>query len=729
MQSVVRTPRTLRHLGTCFLLLLVAGAAGCSTEIKSITAPGALKATAASSSQIDLTWTAASDGNRVTEYLIERCQGAGCRTFAQIATATGLSYSDAGLASSTTYIYRVRATDAVGQQGPYSNAAVATTDGFVDTRPPTAPTSLTATAVSAMQINLAWVAATDDVGVASYLVERCSGAGCSDFAQIGTTIMTSFADPGLAAGTSFSYRVRAADAAGNQSPYSNTASATTSTSVDTQPPTAPTSLTATSVAAAQINLSWIAATDDVGVAIYAVERCSGAGCSDFAQIGTATTTSFTDGGLPASTAFSYRVRAADAAGNRGPYSNTASATTGAPVDTQPPTAPTSLTATAASPTQINLAWVAATDDVGVASYVVERCSGLGCSAFAQIGTAIMTSFTDAAVTDGGTYSYRVRAADAAGNQSPDSNTAVATTPAIDRQPPTAPANLSAAATSSSQISLAWTAATDDIGVTGYQIERCQGTNCSDFAQIGTSTSTSFGDSGLTGSTAYSYRVRATDAAAHLGAYSNVASATTTALPPPPDTTPPSAPGSLAATTPSSSQVDLTWMAATDNVGVTGYQIERCQGPGCSDFLQVATSSAPSFNDVVAASTSYSYRVRATDAAANLGPYSNVVSVITQAPPDIQPPTAPSGLTAALAGSDQIDLTWIAATDNVAVAGYMIERCAGAGCSNFAQIATSTGAAFSDTGLAISTSYGYRVRATDAAGNLSLFSNTAKRKSR
>ena len=86
---------------------------------------------------------------------------------------------------------------------------------------------MTATAASASQINLAWTASTDNVGVTGYLVERCSGAGCTNFAQIGTPTSTSFSDTGLTANTSYSYRVRATDAAGNLSAYSNTATATT----------------------------------------------------------------------------------------------------------------------------------------------------------------------------------------------------------------------------------------------------------------------------------------------------------------------------------------------------------------------------------------------------------------------------------------------------------------------------------------------------------------------
>ena len=98
--------------------------------------------------------------------------------------------------------------------------------GPPDTQPPTAPTSLLATAASGAQINLTWTASTDNVGVTGYLVERCQGVGCTAFAQIATPTTTSYSDSGLLAGTSYSYRVRATDAAGSLSGYSNTASAT-----------------------------------------------------------------------------------------------------------------------------------------------------------------------------------------------------------------------------------------------------------------------------------------------------------------------------------------------------------------------------------------------------------------------------------------------------------------------------------------------------------------------
>ena len=98
-----------------------------------------------------------------------------------------------------------------------------------------------------------------------------------------------------------------------------------------------------------------------------------------------------------------------------------------------------------------------------------------------------------------------------------------------------------------------------------------------------------------------------------------------------DTQAPTAPGSLAATPVSSSRIDLTWTASTDNVGITNYLIERCQGAGCTTFAQVATSPTPSVSNTgLTALTGYTYRVRATDAAGNLSGYSTAASATTLA---------------------------------------------------------------------------------------------------
>jgi carboxypeptidase T len=266
-------------------------------------APNNLAAEAISYNQINLTWT---DSDATEQgFKIERCTGAGCSDFAQITTvgANVTSYANTDLAASTSYSYRVRAYNTVGDSD-YSNTASAVT--ISAPVPPTAPSNLTAAAVSSSQINLTWVDnATNESG---YYIERCTGNGCSNFAQIATTgaNVTNYANTGLAASTSYSYRVRAYNASGN-SDYSNTASA--ETPAIPVPPAAPTNLTARAVSKSQINLSWTDnATNESG---YYIERCTGSKCTNFTRIATvgANATSYSNTGLTAGTTYRYRVAA------------------------------------------------------------------------------------------------------------------------------------------------------------------------------------------------------------------------------------------------------------------------------------------------------------------------------------------------------------------------------------------------------------------------------------
>ncbi|MBD8524257.1 S8 family serine peptidase [Pseudomarimonas arenosa] len=104
-----------------------------------------------------------------------------------------------------------------------------------DTTPPSTVSSLSASASGTSAVNLSWSAATDTggSGLAGYKVERCAGASCSSFTQIATTASTSYADSGLTAATTYRYRVRAYDGAGNNGNYSGIGQATT----DSAPPT------------------------------------------------------------------------------------------------------------------------------------------------------------------------------------------------------------------------------------------------------------------------------------------------------------------------------------------------------------------------------------------------------------------------------------------------------------------------------------------------------------
>jgi chitodextrinase len=797
------------------------------------TAPANLVATAATATQVNLSWTGSTDNVGVSGYRIERCLGAGCSNFAQIATTTNATYSDPTAAGSSSYGYRVRATDLAGNLSDYSNVATATTPASPDTQAPTVPTSVAAVAVSSSQINLSWTASTDNVGVTSYLVERCQGTGCATFAQVGTSATPSYTDNSASASTSYSYRVRASDLANNLSGYSNVSSVTTPAAPDTQAPTAPTGLTGTSNLPTQVALNWTASTDNVGVTSYLVERCQGTGCATFAQVGTSATPSYTDNGASGSTSYSYRVRATDLANNLSGYSNVSSVTTPAAPDTQAPTAPTSVTATAVSSSQINLAWTAATDNVGVTGYLIERCQGSGCATFAQIGTTAATTFSSTGLAGTTSYSYRVRATDAAGNSGPFSTTVSATTPGA---PAIAFVQVNSAVPQSPVASVAvpFTAAQGsgdlNVVVVGWnapsgQVQSVTDTSGNAYAlAVGPTVKAGF----ATQSIYYSANIRAAAAGANIvtvtfaaavpypdiriaeytgiistspvdgvaaasgdSALANsgsvvtanatdlivganmVSSLTTGAgtgftarvitspdgdiledrivsatgsynatAPLPsgswimqlvafkagaatPDTVPPTAPTSLAATPISGTQVTLAWTASTDNVAVTGYRVERCQGAGCSTFAEIGTSTTLTYTDTgISAASTYAYRVRATDAAFNLGPYSNVAPATTPAP-DTEAPSAPGVLTATAVSGTQIDVAWGAATDNTGVAGYRLERCQGTGCTAFTKFGTTiTSTSFSDVGLSVNTSYTYIVRAQDAAGNLGPYSNVA-----
>jgi subtilisin family serine protease len=179
------------------------------------TAPSGLSATTASSSQINLSWT--DNSSNETGFKIERSTGGG---YSQVGTAgtNAASYSDSGLSASTQYTYRVRAYNSAGNSG-YSGTASATTTA----PPPTAPTGLSATAVSSSQINLGWTDNSNNE--TGFKIERSTGGA---FNQIDTASpnATSYNDSGLSTATQYTYRVRAYNGGGDSS-YSSSANATT----------------------------------------------------------------------------------------------------------------------------------------------------------------------------------------------------------------------------------------------------------------------------------------------------------------------------------------------------------------------------------------------------------------------------------------------------------------------------------------------------------------------
>jgi len=456
---------------------------------------------------------------------------------------------------------------------------------------------------------------------------------------------------------------------------------------DSQPPTTPTGLTPAPASTSQINVYWNASTDNVGVAGYRVYRNS-------VWVGSPAVNNFTDTGLLSSTSYSYSVAACDSAGNCSTRSAAASATTLSPSDSQPPTTPTGLTPVPASTSQINVYWNASTDNVGVAGYRVYRNNVL-------IGSPIINNYSDLGLPSSTIYSYSVAACDSANNCSSRSNAVSAKTlTPPDSQPPTTPTGLTTLTVGLDSVNLSWSPSIDNVRVATYRVHR-------NGVWVGTPTSPTYKDSGLSASSTYSYFIIACDATGNCSPPSATIAATTST---PPDIQSPTVPLGLIAVTADEAQIDLYWTASTDNVGVSAYKIFR-------NGVIADTRTVTNFTDSgLEPSTSYTYSVAACDAVGNCSASSLAVTGLTAISSDIQRPTAPTRLSATPQSSSEIKLEWLASTDNVGVKSHKVYR------DGLHVVTLANTTSYTDAGLSGATLYNYSIAACDRARNCSAESN-------
>ena len=666
-----------------------------------------------------------------------------------------------------------------------------------------------------------------------------SPASCSPSCSTTMTIATSASTP------LGSYTVTAIGTAGGvtrTTPFTLTVNA----SSDTTAPSTPANLSATAISDSQINLSWTASTDNVGVLQYRLERCLGSSCTNFAQIATPTGTSYSNTGLSANTTYRYRVRAADAAGNVSGYSNIASATTPAPPpdtgDHIPPTV--SITAPASGATVSGAVTISASasDNVGVVS-VRLLIDDVG---FA-IDTSAPYSFNwDTATVSNGTHTIVAVAADAAENEGESAPITVTvaggTTFPVDLQGNTPekrtisvnvtkPSNVSDAtltmsgfdldnanegelfvngngplalfgvqASSANDLTIATVAFNTPASwwVNGANALRFRHTDTLGYRIDALSVQFSGGGGDTTGQPSLtlspatgSYPVNGTistaillntasraidgvdirylrfnptllevidentsqngiqiqagtlmpittantaDNALSTILFSQVAGAGTTFSN--------SAPQALATTR---FRVKAAGTASLSFDAVPGSTTDTNIASGGTDILGIAgtasyTLSAQTLigdfnNDGAVNSLDWSYmnsKWNTNDAAADLNDdgivnsidYSLLVQNLGSSggATDTTAPSTPTNLSATAISSSQIHLSWGASTDASGIANYELERCSGSTCTNFVQIATPTGTSYSNTGLTANTTYRFRVRAKDSAGLFSGYSN-------
>ena len=462
------------------------------------------------------------------------------------------------------------------------------------------PTDLTATVVSSSQINLAWM--DNSSNETGFIIERKIDNGA--YEQISTVPENAitFADTGLIANKTYTYRVQAYNDAGN-SAYSNETEATTAENT----PEAPSNLSASVESATSIKITWTDnSSNETG---FKIERNTSGG--SYSQITTvsANATNYTDTGLVSGVKYYYRVQAYNTAGNSA-YSNEVETTTGETT----PEAPSNLSASAQSSTSIGITW--ADNSSNEMGFKIERKTYGG--NYSQITTvnANTTSYTDTGLFSGVKYYYRVQAYNTAGN-SAYSNEVEATTA---ETTPEAPSNLSVSAQSSTSIRITW--ADNSNNETGFKIERK--TSSGNYSQITTvsANTTSYTNTGLSSNTLYYYRVRAYNSAGN-SAYSGEDYTITNG-----SGSTPSAPSNLSVSTQSATSIRITWTDNSNNE--TGFKIERKTSGG--NYSQIATVNAniTSYtNTGLSSNTRYYYRVRAYNSAGD-SLYSNEYSTTTSA---------------------------------------------------------------------------------------------------
>jgi len=438
-----------------------------------------------------------------------------------------------------------------GEVEDYTAVITATT---VDTQAPTAPTGLASSNVTQTSVSLAWNASTDNVGVTGYDVYR-------NGSLLASTANTSYSVSGLSASTTYSFYVKAKDAAGNVSAASNTISVTTLTPPDTQAPTAPTGLASSNVTQSSVSLSWSASTDNVGVTGYDVYR-------NGSLLASTASTSYNVSGLSASTTYSFYVKAKDAAGNVSAASNTVSVTT----------ADETISYCTSQGNNYSYEWIAGvtigtfSNTSGAAgytdftsktvtmaagtSYSISLVPGFASSTYNEYwkiwadlnadgdfddsgelifdaGSMSKTTVTGSMSIPAGTSpkSTRIRvsmkynaaqtACESFSYGEVEDYTLSITQSVPDTQAPTAPTNLAASSVTQTTLTLSWTASTDNIGVTGYDVYR-------NGSLLASTSGTSYNVSGLSAATTYSFYVKAKDVAGNVSTASNTVNATTLA---------------------------------------------------------------------------------------------------------------------------------------------------------------------------------------------------------
>lgn len=626
-----------------------------------LAAPSGLTASPALVGQINLAWT---DNSQDEAYFkIYRSTDGTNFAFHANTSANQTSTVISGTAG-TTYYFQVRAFDGIEESVP-SNTASAVAGSTV----PAAPTGLAATVVSNVRIDLTWTNNADNVQ--GFKVGKSTDG--INFTEV--TSGSSYSATGLTVGTTYYFRVRAYNAAGD-SAYSNIVIATTGSY-----PVAPNNFVATVVSTNQINLTW--ADQSSNETDFQIERRAD-GIGSWIAVVTlgANVTSYNNTGLTPEAAqyYQYQIRSINGSGNSS-WTQTGAVYT-------KPNAPISATATFVSGSQITVNWADSSNREN--GYYIEQASNAA-GPWINVGsvsTNVTTYQATGPFNPSTPYYFRVRANNS-GGYSDYSPTASVTSPAF----PSAPNGLTVSGASASTINLSWA---DNSNETGYSIERSVN-GYSGWTQIGTTSANivTYVDNGLAEATTYYYRVTATN-----GAGSSSPSTAVNGL------TRPAAPSAVNVTFISPTQITVGW--TNNSNGASGFKIE--QSLDGTTFTQIGTSFGTTFQGTgpFNGSATYYFRVKAYNSSGDST--ASAAGTTTTA----GYPNAPSGLTLSVVSSSQINLTWTDNSNNET--GFKVERSTDGNTWTPVTTTATNAGGYNDTGLSQGTNYHYRVTATNGSGD-------------
>ncbi len=703
--------------------------------------PRNLTATSTRPDEIILNWVTPADdgGTPIIGYHIRRVALPSRQAATTLVANAGVvtSYTDT-VPVGTSYSYEVFAISTLKSAMPPFPPRQSLSSGRVDATSaspaiaPDAPTGLMGAVQGQSQIDLTWTASLRNGGapITGYRIERSSQTSFAALVVAGSTTpsVTEFMDTGLDPGSTYHYRIKAVNSAGNSAP-SNTFSGTTRASNTV--PDAPTGLMEVVQNQNQIDLTWTAPLSNGGSPItgYRIERATGTG-GNFMDLVADTmdpaTTSYNDTGLMAATTYRYRVSTINALGT-GATSNTVTAMTTAVTAPSVPRAFSSMSTEniILNRNNLTLNWLPPLDDGGVpiTGYIIERYVGsitvddvIKDPSDATFDTRnspnpTATSYTDVTMQLAAVlYFYRIRAVNQNSLEGPElptleearqgsyrAGTSLITLSA-------APTGLMAVAQGQDQIDLTWTVP-EDFGVlgsssfTGYRIERATGTS-GNFMELAANTmdsATSYNDTGLMAATTYRYRVSAVNTSGS-GDVSNVATVTTAAL-----TAAPSisiTPATVTATA-GTAIADIS-IDASAGGAVASYSIM----PAITNGLSFDASTGTISGTPTAAANEITYTITATNASDT---DTATVAITVNAAPVAAPSISISPATVtATAGTAIADIT-IDASAGGAVASYSIMPAITNGLSFDASTGTISG-----TPTAAANEITYTITATNAS---------------